>query len=265
MNNIAIPEQLRVSVATYNQVVFPHPENGTLMLALERKATVKDDGSLHVRAQPLGGGVHILNPAPLQELLGKIKYDSERSQHDQDFRILIPPSRWGLVKEYCLRHLEDQDDSELEASPERELVEEFEETLNVELKPGQYTVQPLGFVIEDHPVRTENAYVPGQLTVRLYRIFEVQIVDIGLCKTMLAASEQTSDQELALQAQKDAESGRRGRANSILTLSLRLITESYLALPSEIRYRKISVEGHELDESVLVVLSEVDVPQYQRT
>ncbi len=47
--------ELRVRVATYNQVVFPHPENGVTMLALERKATVLKDGSVSVRAQPLGG------------------------------------------------------------------------------------------------------------------------------------------------------------------------------------------------------------------
>jgi hypothetical protein len=39
--------QLRVSVATYNQVVFPHLENGITMLALERKATVLQDGNVN--------------------------------------------------------------------------------------------------------------------------------------------------------------------------------------------------------------------------
>jgi len=57
---------LRVSIATSNQVIFPHPENGTLMLALERKATVLKDGNVNVRAQPFGGGVKILNPKSLK-------------------------------------------------------------------------------------------------------------------------------------------------------------------------------------------------------
>jgi len=51
---------MRVSVGTYNEVFFPHPENGMAMLALERKATVLKDGSVNVRAQPFGGGVKIL-------------------------------------------------------------------------------------------------------------------------------------------------------------------------------------------------------------
>src|SRR6266511_357288 len=80
---------LRVSVATYNRVVFPHPEDGTLMLALERQAKVMNDGSVSVRAQPFGGGVHILNPTRLQEIIGNIQFDSERSKHERDFRILI--------------------------------------------------------------------------------------------------------------------------------------------------------------------------------
>jgi len=48
-------EKLRVSVATYDQVIFPHPENEVTMLALEHKATVLKDGSVNVRAQPFGG------------------------------------------------------------------------------------------------------------------------------------------------------------------------------------------------------------------
>ena len=83
--------ELRVSVATYNQVVFPHPENRTTMLALERKATVLQDGSVNVRAQPFGGGVKILDPNSLEELLGELRFDSERSKLEEDFRILIQP------------------------------------------------------------------------------------------------------------------------------------------------------------------------------
>jgi len=255
---------LRVSVATYNQVVFFHPQDGVLMLALERKATVREDGSLHVRAQPFGGGVRILNPAALQELIGEIEYDSERSKQDQDFRILIPPSRWEVVKEYCLQHLENQDDDQLEAAPQRELVEEFEETLNVQLKPDQYTVQPLGFVVEDHPVWTENWYARGHLTVRVYRTFRVDLVDPVLCQTILAVSQGYSDQDLGMTALRESQNGGRGRANSVLALPLKLVTQSYLELPPEVRYQKIIIESHELDQSVLAVLDEVDVPQYQR-
>lgn len=252
--------KLRVSVATYNQVIFMHPENGTLMLALERKATVQKDGSVNVRAQPFGGGVRILDSNSLTEMLGEIQFDSERSRQEQDFRILIPPAKWDEVKQYCLHHLESPGDLELESTPDRELIEEFEETLGVDLKPEQYTVQSIGFVVEDNPVWTENWYARGQLTVRIYRTFNVQIRDEALCKTLLAVSQKISDQELG----KMALDSNKGRANSVLVLPLSLVTEAWLALLPEMRYGRIKAENHELDESVLVVLEDVDVPQYQR-
>src|SRR5512133_1977266 len=132
---------LRVSVATLNRVVFPHPQDGKLILALERIATVLGGKSVGVRAQPFGGAIRILNPTPLKEIIGEIQFDSERSKYEQDFRILIPSSKWEHVKQYCLRHLEDQDDPELESLPHRELMEEFIETMHMSLNRDQYTVQ----------------------------------------------------------------------------------------------------------------------------
>jgi hypothetical protein len=255
--------RLRVSVATLNQVLFSHPEDGTLMLALERKATVLTGNNIRVWAQPLGGAVRILNSIALQEIVGKIQFDSERSKYEQDFRILIPPSKWESVKQYCLRHLENPNDMELESLPHRELTEEFVETINVNLNIEQYTVQSLGTVVEDNPVPTDNAEIRGYSTVRLYRVFEIRIVDVVLCKTLLACSQLHSDLDLGALALKNLQKGGRGRANSILTLPLRTVKESYLILPPEMRYRKIIVENHELDESVLATLAEVNVPQYQ--
>jgi hypothetical protein len=258
------PTKLRVSVATYNQVIFPHPEDGMLMLALERKATSLSDGSISVRAQPFGGGIRILNPIPLQRIVGKLQFDSERSKQEQDFRILIPPSKWDLIKQYCLQHLTDEDNVELEAEPDRELTEEFMETMKVKLTPHQYTVQPLGFVIENNPVRTSNEYARGQLTVHLYRIFRTQITDPVLGRIMWSISQLYSDQALGELAFNDFEQGNRGRKNTMLTLPLDTVRQSYLALSPDLRYQKIIVENHTLDESVLAVLEDVDVPQYER-
>ncbi len=230
------------------------------MLALERKATILKDGSVYICAQPFGGGVRILRSDLLKEMLGEIQFDSERSKQEQDFRILIRSSQWDAVKRYCLSHLENPDDSELESTPDRELVEEFGESMRIKLKPDQYTVRPMGFVIEEHPVKTENWHARGFPTVRIYYTYTIDLVDRVLCKTILAASEQISDSELGKQA---LESGT-GRANSALVLPLDLVKETYLALSPEMRYGKIKVEGHILDESVLAVLMGVDVPQYQR-
>lgn len=257
-------DKLRVSVATYTQVLFPHPRNGTVMLALERKATVLKDGSLSVLAQPFGGGIRILDLTSLQDITGEIQFDSERSQQEQDFRILIPSSKWEAVKQYCLHHLEKPNDSELEATPERELAEEFEETFQFNLKSNQYSVKPMDIVIENNPVQTKNWYARGRLTVRVYRTFKAQILDGGVCRSLLAASQGKSDQELGRIALEDFHKGGKGRANSVLVLPLKLVTEAYLALPLEKRYRRVCVEGHSLDESVLVVLGNVGVLQYQR-
>ena len=264
MNGLNEIKQLRVSVATYNRVIFLHPEDGTQTLALERQATVLNDGSVSVRAQPFGGGIHILNPTPLKKIVGEIHFDSERSRHEQDFRILVPPSKWELIKEYCLRHLEDDEDIELETEPDRELTEEFFETIKVKLNPDQYTVKPLGFVIENNPVRTENIHARGQLTVHLYRIYEVQIVDAMLSRIMLTISQLYADQDLETLALQDYENYGKGRFNTILTLPLERVMESYIALPPDIRYTEIVVDDHVLDESVLVILDGVNVPQYER-
>jgi len=266
MDNIDTTKQLRASVATYNQVIFPNPEDGIMMLALERKATVLKDGSVSILSQPFGGGIRILNPTPLQGIIGKIQFDSERSKQEQDFRILIPPSKWELIKEYCLHHLEleDEDDFGLESEPDRELTEEFLETIKVKLNPSQYTVQPLGFVIENSPVHSKNDYARGQLTVHLYRVFKVRIIDSILCKVMWSISQLYSDQSLGERALQNFENGGKGRANTMLTLPLHQVRESYLALSPEMRYGKIMIDHHELDESVLAILEDIEVPQYQR-
>jgi len=145
MKGVDAAETLRVSVATYNQVLYPHPENGANMLALECKATVLEDGNISVLAQPFGRGIRILDATSLQKIIGEIRFDNERSQRDQNFRILIPPSKWEAVKQYCLLHFENPDNTELETTPDRELIEEFEETIQFELTQSQYNVDPLGF------------------------------------------------------------------------------------------------------------------------
>ncbi len=87
----------------------------------------------------------ILNQKPLMKMLGKIQFDSERSKQEQDFCILIQPSQWDVVKQYCLEHFEDPTDLDLESGPDRELVEEFKEVMGVSLKSSPYTVQPTPF------------------------------------------------------------------------------------------------------------------------
>jgi hypothetical protein len=255
----------RVSVATLNRVIFTRPDDGTEMLALERRATLtRSTGGAIVRSQPFGGAIRIRNSDALHGLIGDYRFDGARSQFDQDFRILIRPSDWERVKQVCLEHLENVDDPVLEADPSRELVEEFADGLEIDLRPNQYAYQAAGFVVENDPRPTDNIYSRGHSTVRIYRIFEVRIVDYRLRTAMLTASERYSDLDLQRIALEDDKNTGKGRANGILILPFGVVSESYLAIPPGERYALRSVEGHQLDESVLAVLKDIDVPQFQR-
>jgi len=257
----------RVSVATLNRVIFQNPEDGTWTLALERKATLgKSMGVNQVRvwAQPFGGAVRILKADILRNRIGPFSFDSQRSESEQDFRILIPPAAWGTVKQVCLDYLANDNSQVLESSPQRELVEEFADTLHVQLESSQYDYQPTGFVIQDEPSLTPNPNGDDYFTVRLYRLFEVKILDVALCLKMIAQSRHYSDFALQQLAEVDARDGGRGRANAMLTLPLKQVTDSYRALSAEVGYAPISVADHQLDLTVSAILEAVDVPQFQR-
>jgi hypothetical protein len=73
-------------------------------------------------------------------------------------------------------------------------------------------------------------------------------------------SQRVSDEMLGRRALENGN----GRANSVLALPLEKVREAYLALPLEKRFAKIEVDHHKLDESVLAVLGNVDVPGYRR-
>jgi hypothetical protein len=257
---------LRVSVATLVRVVFENPQHGDLMLALEHKATLvagEGEPRVMVKAQPFGGAIRFLNLAPLQTLIGNFHFDSERSRSEQDFRIFIRPADWDTVKEFCLWYFRQENDLVLESDPARELVEEFADALDIELRPEQYVTQPLRSVVENEPVRTRNVHAQGYPTTRIYRVFETRIVDPALCRAMIANSQNRSSQDLRELALKDAREGGKGRANAMLVLPLQLIRDVYLAMSPETRNRPITFEGSHLEGNVLAVLEGVAVPKYR--
>jgi len=92
----------------------------------------------------------------------------------------------------------------------------------------------MGFVIENNPVWTENWYAREHFAVRIYRVFEVRITDVELCKTLLAVSQQYSDQNFGMLALNDSQNGAKV-ANTILTLPLDMVKETHLALSLEKR------------------------------
>ena len=257
---------LRASVATLVRVLFEHPSNGELMLALERKATLlKDESgrSVEVITQPFGGAIRLLDPKALRDLIGDFHFDSEESCSEQDFRIFIRPSDWEMVQEFCINHFRDIDDSVLESDPTRELAEEFADALQISLKPDQYIYKPVGTVVEENPTPTENIHARGYLTSRVYRIFEARILDSSLSPAMLTNSKGYSNHDLQELALEDTQNGGKGRANAILTLPLKLISDVYLAMPPEARNSPISLEDNHLDESVAAILKGVTVPRYR--
>lgn len=258
---------LRVSVATLVRVVFQHPVSGEWMLALERKATLREAEHEHiveVKSQPFGGAIRILDVNAIHDLIGDFHFDSERSRSEQDFRLFIQPSSWSVLREFCIQHLSRVDDSILETDPTRELVEEFTDALKVNLQPEQYTCKPVGTVVENDPVPTENIRAQGIPTVRVYRIFEAHILESELQQFMVTNSEGISHNDLCELALDDFQNGGKGRANAVLALPLGQITEAYQAMPPKERNAPILFGKHYIDETVSAILDEVPVPKYQR-
>jgi hypothetical protein len=217
-----------------------------------------------VLAQPFGGAVRIRSLTLLQNLIGAFQFDSARSRLENDFRILIHASRWQTVRQFCLQHLTAENDPVLDVDPARELVEEFDDALKIELKPDQYALRSIRLVVEDHPTPTDNPRAPGYNTVRIYRVYEARLVDNSVSELLLANSARYSDQDLHQQALADFRNSGRGRANAVLVLPLTQLTDFYRSMPPEARAACVSFHDHQLDRSVPAILEGLSVPDYQR-
>ncbi|MGZ9222203.1 MAG: hypothetical protein ACXW4Q_08850 [Anaerolineales bacterium] len=258
---------LRVSVAALVRVLFENPGDGELILALERKATILEDGGgrfVDVKAQPFGGALQIRDPEKLQDRIGDYHFDSAQSRSAQDFRIFIQPSAWKSVQQFCLRHFRHGNDLVLESDPRRELVEEFADAMDISLNSDQLSYKSVGMVIEQAPSPTENVYARGSPTARIYRIFEARILDPSLADGMLRNSAQFSNQDLQKLAFENVQRGERGWVNTVLTLFRNQLKPFYLALSPETRNSPVSFHEHRLDETVAAILENVTVPKYQK-
>jgi len=249
---------LRVSVATLVRVVFKHPSHGEWMLALERKATLREN-KVEVKSQPFGGAVRILDLDAIHNLIGDFHFDSQRSRSEQDFRIFIRPSDWSTVREFCIQHLSHDDDPILETDPTRELVEEFADALEINLKPEQYIYKSVGTVVEDEATPTENIHAEGIPTVRVFRIFEAMISDSSLIHTIMENNASISHENLCALALNG-----KGRANATLALPLKQLTDHYLTMSLNERNVPILFEENRLDETVPAILEGIAIPKYQR-
>jgi hypothetical protein len=257
---------LRVSVATLVRVLFKNPSDDELMLALERKATLRrtaEGGGVRVKSQPFGGAIRILDLSTVYDLVDDFHFDSERSRAEHDFRIFIRPSSWSSLREFCLQHIVLDDDLILETSPSRELVEEFAETIGVDLRPEQYASKPVTTILENRAISTENIYAAGTPTVRIYRIYEAAITDLLLPHVMLKHGIGLSHQRLCELAIADAQGGGKGRANAVLTVPWERLQSFYRAMVPAERDIPIVFEENRLDSTVAAILDEIAVPRYQ--
>jgi hypothetical protein len=254
---------LRVSVATLVRVVFHHPIKGEWMLALERKATLREN-KVEVKSQPFGGAIRILDSDTMRDLIGDFHFDSARSRAEQDFRLFIRPSSWSVLREFCIQHLSRVDDPILETDPGRELIEELFDTLAINLKPEQYVCKSITTLVENEPAPTENVHASGCPTVRVYRIFEASITDSVLMKAMIRNSEDISHSDLCELALKDARNGGKGWANAVLMLPWRRVHHVYRDISPQERNSPLLFENNQLDETVSAILDGVIAPKYQK-
>jgi hypothetical protein len=265
MNTIGATHEssLRVSAATLARVVFKHPKDSEMMLVLERKATLCG-ADVEVKSQPFGGAIRIKNISKLRGLIGKFRFDSERSRDEKDFRIFIRSSSWSEVRDLCIDQFNSGDDLILETDPVRELTEEFDDALRINLKPDQYSCKPVATVVENDPTPTDNIHTKGTPTARIYHIFEATILDSSLIDIMLANSELISDKKLCDLAIKDARIGGKGRANAILAVPLKHIYSVYSAMSPAERNTSILFKQNRLSETVTAVLDNMLASKYQR-
>lgn len=254
---------LRVSVATLVRVIFKHPANGVRMLALERKATLHEN-VVEIKSQPFGGAIRILDVDAIHDLIGDFHFDSERSRAEEDFRIVIRPSNWSVLREFCIQHIGIDHDLVLETDPARELAEEFFDALKFKLLPGQYGCKPRATVLENKPSPSANIHARDIPTVRVYRIHDVHVLDPALGQLMVTNSEDLSHNDLCELAWADFQNGGKGRANAVLALPLKQIGDFYSALSPQERDAPISYQNNRLDETVPAVLENIIVPKYQK-
>jgi hypothetical protein len=149
--------------------------------------------------------------------------------------------RQNLVREICQEHLKETEKGILDSSPDRELAEEFEDTLNVRITPDQYHLKPRGIILEDLPSETENVRAQGLPTVRIYYLFEARMDSHDMITMMLANNRRYSDNDLQEMAWKDARQGGSGRENAILALGLDDLKDVYLSIPTDKRGGPIRV------------------------
>ncbi len=256
---------LRVSIATLVRIVSDDSENTDSLLALERTATfLKHEGRARVKAQAFGGAIRINDLEALRQRCGDFHFDSKRSRGEADFRILIPPATWNVFRDFCLEQFRRQDESVLEISPVRELIEEFKDASGIHLRPDQFHWKPLWTLLENKPAATENPRAVGLPTVRIYRVCEARILDGDLWDAIFSNSQKYSDRDLGKLASRDARAGGKGWKNAFLVLPEKKLQQFFLSLSEEERNFPVLFEDTLMADNVPALLGNLTIPKYEK-
>lgn len=259
--------KLRVSVATLNRVTLRDPVSMELLLVLERKATLLNQAEpeqVRIRVQPLGGAVRILDPTGLADQIGEFDYDSPRTAAERDFRILINLEQWETVQTTCLREIVRSDGHLLESDPGRELAEEIWDALQYPLQAEHLRITSLGLVSETRPQPTDNVHATGIPTVRIYRVYAVDILGDELTRRILENNRAISEAELCQQVLADYAAGGTGRANALLALPYQTVRAAYQHAAPEQLVQHVQVGGYDLERSVAALFEDLEIPGYTR-
>ena len=258
---------LRISVAAIVGVYFSDPENGKTMLVLERTATLQMiDGKpeVSVKVKPFGGGVRLLDPERLNILIGKFHYDSRKSSEEKDFRIRANPDSWVKIKEICKEHLIYPDKGLLDTGPERELGEEFEDSLKIKIGTDDYFLRKKGMVFEDLQVNTNNINAPGSPTVRVYYLFDARIKSQHIIKQILENSRKYSDNDLSKMALEDYNQGGKGRVNAVLSVEPDDLKNFYVSIPVDKRGGLLRYGEHQLEGNIPALFEDISSNKFKR-
>jgi hypothetical protein len=236
------------------------------MLTLELKAGLisakpGESRRLYRIALPFGGSSRLNNPKALLERIPAFHFDSPRAHSEQDLRILIRPQDWPVVRSFCLEQYRLGDGAVLEADPMRELQEEFGDA-HILLDASQLRLRPLRLLVENRPVPTTNYHAAGMLTVRIYALYEAELIDPLLIEQVISESRDLSEATLERKALADLASQGRGRANTAIPLDLERLAHAYRELPVDLRGELVDFCGLPLGGNVAAVLEDIRQPKY---
>lgn len=255
---------LRVSVANLVKLTFIQPGNRRKKFALERTATIMDDGG-HVaiiKVKPFGGGVQIKDMDAFCKEVGEFHFDSQSSWKERDFRIYINSNRFTSLTQFCSNHLPGQS-AILESTPSRELGEEFYDTLGIELVAEHYLINWSRIVVQDTPLPSGNPRSKRHPTARVYSIHDVQVVDPEVIRSLIYSNRNHSNEDLIGVAKSAYLSGRPGRANAALVLDYDELVAAYPELPWIDGDQVARYKGYNLEANVFAVLDGVDTEKYR--